>query len=511
MTHAIHWCSWDSAVAESPPGGPDRGALLRTRFHISSDNTETSYAIGLARFALRWLMTADSGFTRCPTAGHFSPGRWLSLAATAALAAVLVTGCSKPETATGKGDKGEELTLTAPEPQTIYQGNTAPVTVKITRKGFNDPVTLAFDLPNGVQVADADKTIAASKESGEFTLKAAADATPGDDQTVKITAKGGSATTSVSFTLTVKKPTVAFVTNGIASFWDIAEKGARDAGSKLDVQVEVIMPPRGAPDQKRMVEDLLTRGVQGVAISPIDPDNQGDLLDAIAARTVLITQDSDAPNSKRLCYIGMDNYEAGRLCGQLVKKAMPEGGKVMIFVGRLGQANARLRRQGLIDELLDRSHDPKRYDDPAAANQGKRYHILGTRTDDFNQSKAKSLAQDALTAYPDLACMVGLFAYNPPILLDALKGTDRAGKVKIVGFDEDDKTLQAIVDGQIEGTIVQNPYRYGYESVRVLAGLAKGDRSVLPKDGVLAIPARSITRANVQEFWAELKKQVGQK
>ncbi|HYT95433.1 MAG TPA: hypothetical protein VEL76_42330, partial [Gemmataceae bacterium] len=101
-------------------------------------------------------MTADSGFTRCPTAGHFSPGRWLSLAATAALAAVLVTGCSKPETATGKGDKGEELTLTAPEPQTIYQGNTAPVTVKITRKGFNDPVTLAFDLPNGVQVADAD-------------------------------------------------------------------------------------------------------------------------------------------------------------------------------------------------------------------------------------------------------------------------------------------------------------------------------------------------------------------
>src|SRR5438270_1166108 len=162
------------------------------------------------------------------------------------------------------------------------------------------------------------------------------------------------------------KPNVAFVTNGIASFWDIAAKGAKDAAAdpKINVNVEVIMPPKGASDQKRMVEDLLTTGVDGVAISPIDPDNQKDLLDAIAARTKLITHDSDAPKSKRLCYVGMDNYEAGRMCGKLVRKAMPEGGSVMIFVGRLGQDNAKLRRQGLIDELLDREPDSKRYDEP---------------------------------------------------------------------------------------------------------------------------------------------------
>ena len=307
------------------------------------------------------------------------------------------------------------------------------------------------------------------------------------------------------------KPLVAFVTNGIATFWDIAAKGAKDAAAdpKINVEVEVIMPPKGAADQKRMVEDLLTRGVDGVAISPIDPDNQKDLLDTIAARTKLITQDSDAPKSKRLCYVGMDNYDAGLLCGKLVKKALPQGGKIMIFVGRLGQANARLRRQGLIDELLDRKHDRTRYDDPDTVLEGKKYTILGTRTDDFNHGKAKSAAQDAMTANPDLACMVGLFAYNPPILLDAAKNAGKLDKIKIVAFDEDEKTLQGIVDGHIEGTIVQNPYRYGYESVRILAGLARGDRSVLPANGEMIIPARSITRANVSEFWTELRGQVG--
>jgi ribose transport system substrate-binding protein len=160
------------------------------------------------------------------------------------------------------------------------------------------------------------------------------------------------------------RPTVAYVTNGIAPFWVIAEKGARAAGQDYQVNVLVRMPPKGVADQKRMVQELLTREVDGIAISPIDPDNQQDILEEAARQTHLITQDSDAPNCSRLCYVGMDNYTAGRLCGELIKEAMPEGGSVMIFVGRLGQLNARQRRQGVIDELLERDHNPDRYDPP---------------------------------------------------------------------------------------------------------------------------------------------------
>lgn len=302
------------------------------------------------------------------------------------------------------------------------------------------------------------------------------------------------------------KPTVAYVTNGIASFWVIAEKGAHAAGREHGANVEVRMPPKGISDQKRMVQELLAAGVDGIAISPIDPENQGDLFREIRERTKLITHDSDAPDSGRLCYIGMDNYQAGRMCGKLVKEALPDGGSVMLFVGRLGQLNARLRRQGVIDELLDRPHDNTRYDEPGSELKGEKYVILDTRTDGFDFAKAKSQAQDAIARYPDLGCMVGLFAYNPPACLEAVREADKVGKIQLVAFDEQDETLQGIVDGAIYGSIVQNPYQYGYESVRILTALAKGDESVLPEGGFLDIPAREIRKENVGGFWDELKR-----
>jgi ribose transport system substrate-binding protein len=308
-------------------------------------------------------------------------------------------------------------------------------------------------------------------------------------------------------TISPDAPKVAYVTNGIASFWIIAEKGAMDAGKEFDADVTVRMPPNGVEDQKRMCQDLLVQGIQGIAISPIDSANQGDLLDEIAESSILITHDSDAPESKRLCYVGMDNYSAGRMCGQLVKEAMPEGGSVMIFVGRLGQANAQLRRQGVIDELLDRSEDSTRYDDPNAGEiKGEKYTILGTETDDFDFGKAKAKAQDSISKYPNLGCMVGLFAYNPPLILDAVREAGKVGKIKIVSFDEDDRSLEGIVDGSIYGTTVQNPYMYGHKSVEILAALAKGDKSVIPEGGVINIPARNIRKDNVDEFWTELKR-----
>ncbi len=321
-----------------------------------------------------------------------------------------------------------------------------------------------------------------------------------------------------------EKNDVAFVTNGIASFWVIAQKGAEKAGQDLGVNVEVRMPPQGATDQKRMVQELLAQGIDGIAISPIDPDNQNDLLQEIADNSILITQDSDAPDSPRQCYIGMDNYAAGRMCGELVKEALPDGGELVLFVGRLGQANARLRRQGVIDELMDRSHDNTRYDKPGNVIKNEKYTILETRTDDFDFPQAKANAQDAIAKYPNLKCMVGLFAYNPPLCLEAIRdggklssnaattsssGTSRsAGKrqeIKVVSFDEDETSLQGIIDGTVMGTVVQNPYQYGYESVRVLNALANGDKSVVPENKIMHIPARKITKDNVKEFWAELK------
>ena len=306
-----------------------------------------------------------------------------------------------------------------------------------------------------------------------------------------------------------KKLKIAYVTNGIDPFWNNAAAGVRAGEKEFNIQCEVLMPPKGIVDQKRMLETLLVQGIDGIAVSPIDAKNQTDLINEACKRTKVITHDSDAPESQRLCFIGMDNYKAGRSAGKLVKEALPEGGKVMIFVGRLEQLNAQQRRQGVIDELLDRPAQglgKLNVDPNGAPLTGGKYTILDTRTDNFDYARAKANAEDAMAKTPDLACMVGLFAYNIPNCLQAVKEANKLGKIKLVSFDEQDVTLQGITDGHIHGTVSQQPYLYGYHSVRVLAGLARGEQAVLPKDGFLEVPIVEVRKGNVEKFWQELKK-----
>ena len=304
---------------------------------------------------------------------------------------------------------------------------------------------------------------------------------------------------------------IAFVSNGVASFWTIAAAGVKAAGEKAGVDTETLMPVEGISDQKRIIEDLLTRGIDGIAVSPIDPVNQTELLNRAAKRAALVTADSDAPASDRAVYIGMDNYQAGRLCGDLVREAMPKGGTVMLFIGRLEQDNSKRRRQGVIDAILGRPSNPGNFDPPSGVIEGNGFKILGTLTDQFDRAKGKANAEDALAKYPDLGCMVGLFAYNPPLMLEALAQANKLGKVQVVAFDEDDATLEGIQKGTVHGTVVQNPYMYGYKSVEILSELAKGNTSVIPAGKFIDIPARQIRKAEVDAFWSDLKAKTGAK
>ncbi len=340
-------------------------------------------------------------------------------------------------------------------------------------------------------------------------LKAKPEAKPAAGSDAKAQVKPAAGAAAGAETKPGKKLKIAYVTNGIDPFWNNAAAGVRAGEKEFNIQCEVLMPPKGIVDQKRMIETLLVQGIDGIAVSPIDAKNQTDLINEACKRTKVITHDSDAPDSQRLCFIGMDNYKAGRSAGKLVKEALPEGGKVMIFVGRLEQLNAQQRRQGVIDELLDRPAQglgKLNVDPNNAPLTGGKYTILDTRTDNFDYARAKANAEDAMTKTPDLACMVGLFAYNIPNCLQAVKEANKLGKIKLVSFDEQDVTLQGITDGHIHGTVSQQPYLYGYHSVRVLAGLARGDQAVLPKDGFLEVPIVEVRKANVEKFWQELKK-----
>ena len=314
-----------------------------------------------------------------------------------------------------------------------------------------------------------------------------------------------------------KERSVAFVTNQIADFWKIAEAGCRDAEKDLGISVEVRMPAQAtAVEQKRVVEDLLTSGVEAIAISPIDADNQVEWLNSIAERVPLITHDSDAPQSNRRMCVGMDNYAAGLACAELVKQVVPDGGEVMLFIGRIEQDNSKFRRQGVIDGLLGREREashyksqPDAWDEVDAELKGDKYSILGTILDQGKSEVALAKAEDSINTYPEMDAMVGLFEYNPPACYQALKKAGKIGQIQLIGFDENDVTLQAIKDGECIGTVVQNPYMYGYGSVKVLKSLLEGDDSVIPESKFIDHPHRVITKENVDEYWADLKAKKG--
>ena len=287
---------------------------------------------------------------------------------------------------------------------------------------------------------------------------------------------------------------LAFVTNNPSDYWTICHKGCDAAAKELgNVNVQFVMPDDGtAAKQKQDVDDLLAKGVKGIAISPVDPVNETPYLNTVADKTNLITSDSDAASSKRLCYIGTDNVAAGRMASDLIKAALPKGGKIILFVGKRDAQNAKEREQGIRDGL-----------------KGTNVTILDVRTDDADHARAKQNAADALTSTPDLAGMVGLWSYNGPAIYSAVKEAGKAGKVQIVAFDQETDTMNGIKDGTIYGTIVQDPYTFGYNSVKLLAQLAKGDKSGLPANKLEIVPTKAIKKDGLDAYLADQKKKLG--
>jgi ribose transport system substrate-binding protein len=291
-----------------------------------------------------------------------------------------------------------------------------------------------------------------------------------------------------------QKLKLAFVTNNAATFWTIARAGCEEAAKTMgNVQLDFRIPSTGGiAEQQQILDDLVAAGVDGIAVSPIDPGNQTDFLNKIAGQTLLVCHDSDAPNSKRVCYIGTDNTAAGVEAGKLIKEAIPSGGKIMVFVGSLDAQNAKERYAGIKKELA-----------------GSNVQIIDVRTDETDTVRAQKNAEDTLVKYPDIACLVGLWSYNGPAILNAVRNAGQAGKVKIVCFDENAETLEGVAAGDIYGTVVQQPYEFGKQAITRMAKYLGGDKEALA-GGKIIVPTRDVKKADVAEFQAMLKKILGQ-
>jgi ribose transport system substrate-binding protein len=296
-----------------------------------------------------------------------------------------------------------------------------------------------------------------------------------------------------SATFAADKKSLFFVVNGASDFWKIAEAGVKKAQGELpNYELSVKYPEQAAAAvQQRVLDDLLAAGAAAIMVSAVDPKNQTEGLNKVAEKIPLFTTDSDAPQSKRLAYIGSSNVALGNDAGKLMLKALPNGGKCIGFVGLLGADNAKERIQGVRDTI-----------------KGSKVELADVRGDEIDQGRAKRNVEDALAATPDVACLVGFYSYNTPRIYEALKEAGKLGKIKVIGFDEDPITLGGVKEGSIVGTVVQQPFEWGYQGMKLMAKVLEGDKSGI-SNPIIIVPGKVIDQANVDGFIGEMKKIMG--
>ncbi len=288
---------------------------------------------------------------------------------------------------------------------------------------------------------------------------------------------------------------LAFLTNNTAAFWNIAKAGVEKAEKELGVRVDFKTPPNGkVEEQTQYLEDYVAQEYDAVAISPIDADNMAALLDKVSAYYAVFCHDADAPKSKRLAYIGTDNYTAGRALGENLLKVLPDGGKIALFVGTLDSQNARERRQGILDVIKE---------------SGIPITEAACKLDETDEARAKQNVEDVIASVEDIDALIGLWAYNGPMIASALKGAGKVGRIKALCFDEDAETLQAIRDGVILSTVVQQPFEFGYQTVKLMAAYLEEGEAALPEGGTINIPVQIIDKESVDEFEKNLKALMG--
>ncbi len=291
-----------------------------------------------------------------------------------------------------------------------------------------------------------------------------------------------------------EKKQLAFVVNAASDFWKLAEAGVKKAQGELpNYELQFKYPAQGtAALQNALMDDLVAAGTDAIMISSVDPKTSVDAFNRIAAQVPLFTTDSDAPDSNRIAYLGSSNTDAGVQAGEVAIKALPNGGKCMGFVGFLGADNAKERIAGF-----------------KKAVEGKGIELVDTRGDDVDFARARSNVDDVLAANPEITCMVGFYSYNPPKIYEALQAAGKLGAITVIAFDEDPITLGAVKDGSFAGTVVQQPFEWGYRGMKLMAAYMEGDKSGIPENKLIIVPTKIIDKGNVDQFEADLKAALG--
>lgn len=298
-------------------------------------------------------------------------------------------------------------------------------------------------------------------------------------------------------------PQLAFVTGGSEPYWQLTIKGAEAAAKENGIKLRIETPAENdsLESQMEIFDRLDIDKLGGIALSPIDAEGQTRFINGLVTRgKKIVTFDSDAPLSNRQSYVGTSNVYAGGSCAKLVEEALPNGGKVAVLLANMTKENMRGRKQGFEEQIAQARSG-------SAENAAAKIEVVGYLEDNGNMERCAQNIKDTISKHPDLTCFVGLNARHGPTLLKVLGELNKLDQVKLITFDDAAETLDGIEKGHIFATMVQDPYKYGYESVTSLASLCRGDETSIPivGRGATYVNAEPIRKENLQQYKARVK------
>lgn len=296
---------------------------------------------------------------------------------------------------------------------------------------------------------------------------------------------------------------IVFISGGDGPYWLASVAGAKAAAGELnvDLKIETLGKTEDLDAQMAILRDLDKNNVDGIALSPLDPERQTHRLNEVARDFKLVTYDSDAPLSERHNHVGTSNFSAGRTCARLVSEALPEGGKVAVIMANNTKANMIERRAGFSERIGQLS------DDGPDGEKKPKYTIVGYFEDNGNDETCVQLIRDVVEKEPDLGCILALNARHGPLLIKELSALGKLDQIKLITFDATEETLKGIEEGHIFATIAQDPYNYGFEAVGMLVKLCQGEETDMPivGRGSVYIGAEAINQDNLTDFRKRLQ------
>ncbi len=263
--------------------------------------------------------------------------------------------------------------------------------------------------------------------------------------------------------------------------WQGAQAGAKDLGNGR-IEVQRFAPVKSdAVEQAQIVESLIERKVDGIAISVNDADALKESIDkAIDAGIPVVTFDSDSPRSKRLAYYGTANKPSGKLMAEYLVKLMGPKGSIGILMGTPGAPNLEERKEGILEYLKD--------------YPGIKVAAIVYCDDDVN--KGVSGMESAMEAHPELTGWIlpGAWAlFTPP---PGPFTNRKPGSLTVVSIDALPEELDYVRQGYVQVLMGQKLWGWGYESVRMLQELKEGKA---PR-GVIDSGVDIVTKENVEEY-----------